>query len=84
MCAVACRDMVPDPGFFADCLRSSFADLVAAAEKAHATVAEPAAGSKQKSPARKPAVRKRKTVRKAAKGASPASRKRSSGRRKAA
>ena len=28
MCAVACRDMVPDPAFLADCLRSSFADLV--------------------------------------------------------
>ena len=84
MCAVACRDMVPDPGFFADCLRSSFADLVAAAEKAHAKVAETAAASKRKPPARKPAVRKRKTVKKAVKVASPASRKRSSGRRKAA
>jgi hypothetical protein len=84
MCAVACRDMVPDPAFLADCLRSSFADLVSAAEDAHAKVAEPAAGSSHKSASRKPAVRKRKTVEKAAKGASPASRKRSSGRRKAA
>jgi WS/DGAT/MGAT family acyltransferase len=33
ICAVACRDMMPDPAFFADCLRSSFASLVAAAEK---------------------------------------------------
>ena len=32
ICAVACRDMMPDPAFFADCLRSSFAKLVAAAE----------------------------------------------------
>ncbi len=32
MCAAACRDMMPDPGFFADCLRASFADLVAAAD----------------------------------------------------
>jgi WS/DGAT/MGAT family acyltransferase len=33
ICAVACRDMMPDPAFFADCLRSSFARLVSAAEK---------------------------------------------------
>jgi WS/DGAT/MGAT family acyltransferase len=31
VCAVACRDMMPDPGFFADCLRASFGELVAAA-----------------------------------------------------
>jgi hypothetical protein len=84
MCAVACRDMVPDPAFFADCLRASFADLVAAAEKVHATAAEPAARVKERSPARKPAVRKRKTGKTAAKGESRAPRKRSSGRRKTA
>jgi diacylglycerol O-acyltransferase len=33
ICAVACRDMMPDPAFFADCLRASFARLVSAAEK---------------------------------------------------
>jgi WS/DGAT/MGAT family acyltransferase len=33
ICAVACRDMMPDPAFFADCLRSSFARLVSAAGK---------------------------------------------------
>ena len=33
ICAVACRDMMPDPAFFADCLRSSFASLISAAEK---------------------------------------------------
>jgi len=31
ICTVACRDMMPDPAFFADCLRSSFARLSAAA-----------------------------------------------------
>jgi WS/DGAT/MGAT family acyltransferase len=31
VCAVACRDMMPDPAFFADCLRGAFARLVAAA-----------------------------------------------------
>jgi WS/DGAT/MGAT family acyltransferase len=32
VCAVACREMIPDPGFFADCMRAAFADLVAAAD----------------------------------------------------
>ena len=31
LCAVSCRNMMPDPAFFAECLRSSFADLAAAA-----------------------------------------------------
>ena len=31
VCAVACRDMLPDPAFFADCLRRSFRALVDAA-----------------------------------------------------
>jgi len=84
MCAVACRDMVPDPAFLADCLRSSFADLVSAAEKVHAKVAEPAARIREESPAREPVVSKRKTARKAAKGATRAARKRSSSRRKTA
>jgi len=30
--AVGCRNMVPDPGFFADCLRHSFNDLLEAAK----------------------------------------------------
>jgi diacylglycerol O-acyltransferase / wax synthase len=33
ICAVSCRQMMPDPAVFADCLRSSFADLKAAAER---------------------------------------------------
>jgi WS/DGAT/MGAT family acyltransferase len=31
VCAVACREMMPDPAVFADCLRQAFGDLVAAA-----------------------------------------------------
>jgi WS/DGAT/MGAT family acyltransferase len=31
VCSVACREMMPDPGFFADCMREAFAELVAAA-----------------------------------------------------
>jgi hypothetical protein len=42
ICAVACRDMLPDPAFFADCLRNSFAKLEAAAAAA-AQAAEPGA-----------------------------------------
>jgi WS/DGAT/MGAT family acyltransferase len=44
ICAVACRDMMPDPAFFADCLRESFAELVAASA-AHKPEA-PEAGAK--------------------------------------
>jgi diacylglycerol O-acyltransferase / wax synthase len=43
LCMVACRDMLPDPGFFADCLRSSFQGLADAAQQ----------GSKPASPARR-------------------------------
>lgn len=32
VCAVACRNMLPDPGFFADCLREAFLELAAATE----------------------------------------------------
>jgi hypothetical protein len=84
MCAVACRDMIPDPGLFADCLRSSFADLVAAAEKASAKAADPAATGKEKSPARKAAVSRKKAVKKAVRGVTRASRKRPSSRRRTA
>jgi diacylglycerol O-acyltransferase / wax synthase len=31
VCAVACRDMLPDPAFFVECLRASFAELERAA-----------------------------------------------------
>lgn len=31
--AVACRDMLPDPGFYADCMRTSFAELLDAATR---------------------------------------------------
>ncbi len=49
ICVVACREMLPDPGFFADCLRTSIADLVAAAEaqaKVPAAVGGSARGSR--------------------------------------
>ena len=43
VCAVACREMMPDPGFFADCMRAAFNDLVAAADAAAAEVEQPRA-----------------------------------------
>ena len=57
ICAVSCRDMLPDPAFFADCLRESFAELKAAAEH-HATqaAAPPAAPVKETRRAAKPAA----------------------------
>jgi WS/DGAT/MGAT family acyltransferase len=52
ICAVSCREMLPDPAFFAQCMRESFAELVNAAaacaaqraaehELGHAETAEP-------------------------------------------
>jgi WS/DGAT/MGAT family acyltransferase len=39
VCSVACREMIPDPGVYADCMRAAFADLVAAADAAGEPVA---------------------------------------------
>jgi len=70
ICAVSCREMMPDPSFFAECLRSSFAELKQAAEdfaaereQAAAAQAEaataPAAAAK---PRRKAAARPKKAA----------------------
>jgi len=50
VCAVACREMMPDPGFFADCMRDAFNELVAAADALAATAA--AAQARAKAPVR--------------------------------
>ena len=43
ICGISCREMLPDPAFFADCLRTAFAQLKDAAEREAAfTVAEAA------------------------------------------
>jgi diacylglycerol O-acyltransferase / wax synthase len=63
ICAVACRDMMPDPAFFADCVRSSFSKLVTAAERSRSE----ASGEK---PAAKTTTR-RKAVRPGASAARP-------------
>ncbi len=54
ICAVACRDMLPDPAFFAECLRASFAEL----ERAAAAAPSPDAAAITH-PRRRKAVRKR-------------------------
>ena len=44
LCAVSCREMLPDPSFFADCMRTAFEQMKeAAAREAAFTVAEMAA-----------------------------------------
>ncbi len=64
ICAVACRDMMPDPAFFADCLRSSFAKLVEAAEKSRGTsdAAQPGGPAVRARKAEVPAARPRKAA----------------------
>ena len=63
LCTVACRDMLPDPAFFATCLRESFAALErAAAGTPAASVPTPAPRSRQQGGAPKRTVGARKRV----------------------
>jgi diacylglycerol O-acyltransferase / wax synthase len=69
ICAVACRDMLPDPGFFAECLRASFAELERATAApppesvAAPHSAPPRAGRKRSRAARNaPAARRRRAT----------------------
>ena len=55
ICATACREMMPDPGFYAQCLRESFDELVAAA----GGLPEPAKGSAKAKRKVRPAKTKR-------------------------
>jgi hypothetical protein len=64
VCAVACREMIPDPGFFADCMREAFADLVAAAD-AQAATPGAAVGKPAGKPLRQPRARAKVSRRKA-------------------
>ena len=63
ICAVSCREMMPDPAVFADCLRASFADLKDAAAR-HA--AEQAGGEAGVRPTRAQGARSARKPRKAA------------------
>jgi hypothetical protein len=63
LCTVACRDMLPDPAFFATCLRASFAALErAAAGVPVAPAPAPAPRRRQQGGAPKRAVAARKRV----------------------
>jgi WS/DGAT/MGAT family acyltransferase len=53
--AVACRNMMPDPGFYADCLRESFESLMSAVDALPATAGRAPA---KKTAARRPSGRK--------------------------
>jgi WS/DGAT/MGAT family acyltransferase len=57
VCAVSCREMMPDPAHFADCMRASFAELKEAAANYAASTDEPALGEDDLPPA---AVRSKK------------------------
>jgi WS/DGAT/MGAT family acyltransferase len=57
VCAVSCREMMPDPAHFADCMRASFAELKEAAANYAASADEPALGEDDLQPA---AVRSKK------------------------
>jgi WS/DGAT/MGAT family acyltransferase len=60
ICAVSCREMMPDPARFAECLRSSFEELREAAASYAATAAdEPALGEDDEVAPARPARRRK-------------------------
>jgi WS/DGAT/MGAT family acyltransferase len=62
---VACRNMMPDPGFYADCLRRSFSELVEAAEARAGSGGTPVRSTKASARrGSKPAPRLKKLARK--------------------
>jgi len=58
ICAVSCREMMPDPAVFAECLRESFAELKAAAER-FAAESEAARSAGEQTERRKPVGRRK-------------------------
>jgi WS/DGAT/MGAT family acyltransferase len=84
ICAVSCREMMPDPAFFAECLRSSFEELKQAAAR-HADAIEAAAEAAVARPGKARSVAgKRPAKRAAAKAPTPARKRAAQPRRKAA
>jgi WS/DGAT/MGAT family acyltransferase len=65
VCSVSCREMLPDPGFYAACMREAFAELVAAADALHPRAAEGAAVSAGRKTIRKTVMRKKTATKKA-------------------
>jgi len=58
ICAVSCREMMPDPAFFAECLRTAFAELKTAAEREAAEAAREKSAGEAATEARARRVRK--------------------------
>jgi WS/DGAT/MGAT family acyltransferase len=84
ICAVSCREMMPDPAFFAECLRSSFEELKQAAAR-HAEAIEAAADAAVARPAKaRRAAGKRPAKRAAAKAPAPVRKRAAQPRRKTA
>jgi WS/DGAT/MGAT family acyltransferase len=84
ICAVSCREMMPDPAFFAECLRSSFEELKHAAAR-HAEAIEAAAEAAVARPGKaRRAGGKRPAKRASAKAPVPARKRAAKPRRKAA
>ena len=63
VCAVSCRDMMPDPQFFASCLREAFGELVAAAQAQGSDATPQRAQRPRKRTSRPPAKRRRAATR---------------------
>jgi WS/DGAT/MGAT family acyltransferase len=84
ICAVSCREMMPDPSFFAECLRGSFEELKQAAA-GHAEAIEAAAeAAVAKAGKARRAAGKRPVKRAVAKAPAPARKRAAKPRRKAA
>jgi WS/DGAT/MGAT family acyltransferase len=62
ICAVSCREMLPDPAFFADCMRAAFEQMKEGARREAAFTVEDSAAPTPPPP---PAPKKRKRARKA-------------------
>ncbi len=54
ICAISCREMLPDPAYFADCLSQAFEDLKRAAADLGGDQASPRPAKRAPRPARKP------------------------------
>jgi hypothetical protein len=66
ICAISCREMLPDPGFFAQCMTDAFEELKAAAADLVVAEATPRLAAPAK-PARKPRAQPAKAKRAARK-----------------
>ena len=80
----ACRDIMPDPEFYSQCLKDSFDEMLAAAKKSGTAKSPTRKPTKAKQTARKPAASKASTSKTAAKTTSTAARKSSANAKKTA